>query len=165
MASTSTNKQPLFIDRVFHYVKNLDDAYNNGLDIKGTNNAELLIDAIGSDGAIVEDIYVIARPKDTDNSPTAAVAHTVNLYISTARDYLRESEAYFIGSVESQTTAKAVSRWTEMPKTLAPVPQVGTTEFKNTALYIPKGYALWAAREGSGNIQGAPLIGCQGGWY
>tara|TARA_B100000073_G_C23681537_1_gene552735 strand:+ start:14 stop:496 length:483 start_codon:yes stop_codon:yes gene_type:complete len=160
MASTSTNKQPLFIDRVLHYVKDLDQA-NNGRDdgtikVSGTNSAELLVDAISTDGAIVEDLYLISR---------SDVAHIVNLYLSTARDYLRESQASFIGSLESAVTERTVVRWSDMPRTLAPVPQVGDTEAKNTALYIPKGYALWAARQGNDDATNGPLIGCQGGWY
>ena len=164
MASTSTNKQPLFIDRVLHYVVNLDQSTNDGLDVQGGNTAALLVDATGSDGAIIEDIYAIARPTDPANNATAAVAHTVNLYISTARDYLRPNEASFIGSITSETTAKSVTHWDDMPRTLAPVPQVNSDKYNN-ALFLPKGYSLWAAREGSSNISGAPLIGCQGGWY
>ena len=154
MASTSTNKQPLFIDRVLHYVKNLDEAYNDGLDIVGTNNAEPLVDAVSSDGAIIEDIYLISRGNSYD----------VNLYLSTARDYLRPNESVFVGKITSASTAGDVVRWEEMPKTLAPVPQVGD-EPANRAFYLPKGYALWAARNGSTNVTDGPLVGCQGGWY
>ena len=75
MAATSTNKQPLLVDHVLHYVVNLDTSTNDGMDITGTNTASLLVDATNTDGAILEDIYVIAR---------GAVAHKVNLYISSA---------------------------------------------------------------------------------
>ena len=155
MASTSTNKQPLFIDRVLHYVVNLDTATNDGLDIVGTNTAKLIVDAVSSDGAIIEDIYAIAR----STSP-----YTVNLYISTARDYLRPNESAFVGKLTSPTTAGERVEWTGMPKSLAPVPQVGS-EPANKAFYLPKGYALWAARQGSTNVSDGPLLGCQGGWY
>ena len=57
-----------------------------------------------------------------------------------------------------------VVRWEEMPKTLVPAPQVGTEAF-NRAFYLPKGYALWAARESTANVTDGPLLGCQGGWY
>ena len=56
MAATSTNKQPLLVDRVLHYVRNLDNAINTTLDIVGINTAVLVVDAISSDGAILEDI-------------------------------------------------------------------------------------------------------------
>ena len=47
MAATSTNKQPLLIDRVLHYVVNL-DTINDGMDIVGTNTAILLVDGTTS---------------------------------------------------------------------------------------------------------------------
>ena len=155
MAATSTNKQPLLVDHVLHYVVNLDTSVNDGLDIVGTNTATLIIDGTTSDGAIVEDVYAIAR---------GTTAYKVNLYISSARDYLRPNEAVFVGSVTSATTIGNVVRWDEMPKTLVPAPQVGT-EPTNRAFYLPKGSALWAAREGSSNVSDGPLLGCQGGWF
>ena len=155
MAATSTNKQPLLIDRVLHYVVNLDTSINDGMDIVGTNTATLLVDGVNTDGAILEDIYTISR----GTSP-----YTVNLYISSARDYLRPNEAVFVGSITSATTKGDVVRWDEMPKTLAPAPQVGDEPY-NRAFYLPKGYALWAARESTANVTDGPLLGCQGGWY
>ena len=155
MAATSTNKQPLLVDHILHYVVNLDTSLNNGIDIAGTNTAILIVDSTTADGAIIEDIYTIAR---------GTTASTVNLYLSTAQDYLRPNQAVFIGSVTSATTIGNVVRWEEMPKTLAPVPQVGTESF-NRALYVPKGYALWAARNSSSNMTDGPILGCQGGWF
>jgi hypothetical protein len=155
MAATSTNKQPLLVDNKLHYAVNLDTATNDGLDIAGTNTAVLLVDGTSSDGAIIEDIYSIAR---------GAVGYKVNLYISTANDYLRPNQAVIIGTFTSATTAGNVIRWEEMPKSLAPVPQVGSESF-NRALYIPKGKTLWAAREGTANVTDAPIVACQGGWY
>lgn len=155
MAATSTNKQPLLVDHIFHYAINLDTALNDGMDIAGTNTAALILDSTSADGAIIEDVYTIAR---------GTTASTVNLYLSTAQDYLRPNQSVYIGKVVSATTIGNVVRWEEMPKTLAPVPQVGTESF-NRALYVPKGYALWAARDSSTNITDGPILGCQGGWY
>ncbi len=161
MAATSTNKQPLLVDHVLHYVVNLDTSTNLNagdgapFDITGSNTAALIVDATNSDGAIIEDIYVIAR---------SAVAHKVNLYISSARDYLRPNESNFVGTLTSPTTKGEASHWSGMPLTLTPVPQVGSNPF-NQAFYLPKGTALWAARESSSNLSDGPLIGCQGGWY
>ena len=155
MAATSTNKQPLLVDHVLHYVVNLDTATNNGMDILGTNTATLLVDSTTADGALIEDIYTISR----GTSP-----YKVNLYISTARDYLRPNEATFVGSITAATTKGNVVHWEEMPRVLAPVPQQGDKAY-NQAFYLPKGAALWAAREGDSNVSDGPLIGCQGGWY
>ena len=155
MAATSTNKQPLLVDHVLHYVVNLDTAINDGMDIVGSNTAQLLVDASTSDGAIIEDIYTIAR---------GSTGYKVNLYISSARDYLRPNESVFVGTITSSTTKGNVVRWEEMPKSLTPIPQVGTESF-NRALYLPKGKVLWAARESSSNVADGPLLGCQGGWF
>ena len=154
MAATSTNKQPLLVDHVLHVVANLDTATNNGVDI-GNNDARLLVDSTSADGAIIEDVYLISR---------GTSAYDVNLYISTARDYLRPNETYYVGTIKSATTAKDVTRWDEMPYCLVPTPHVGN-DSRNRAFYLPKGYALWAARDADTPVTDGPLIGVQGGWY
>ena len=155
MAATSTNKQPMLIDHVLHYVVNLDSATNSSIDIVGTNTASIIVNAINTDGAIIEDIYTIARGTND---------YKINLYLSSASDYLRPNESIFIGQLTSATTVGNVTHWEDMPFVLVPVPQVGS-ETRNRALYIPKGKALWAARESGVLVTDGPLLGCQGGWY
>jgi len=155
MAATSTNKQPLLVDRVLHYVVDLNSAAVAAINVGGTNTALLIVDGTQQDGAIIEDIYAISR---------GAVESTINLYLSSAFDYLRPNEGVFIGSFKSATTAGEVTRWEEMPKILAPMPQTGS-EAQFRALYIPKGRALWAARQDTNVTNDGPLLGCQGGWY
>ncbi len=155
MAATSTNKQPLLIDRVLHKAVDLSQNFISDINVSGTNSAALIVDSTSLDGAIIEDIYAIARK---------ASAYTINLYLSSANDYLRPQEGVFIGTFDSATTVGSVSHWDEMPKILAPMPHVGS-EGQFRALYIPKGRALWAAFEGSGIDAEAPILGAQGGWY
>ena len=154
MATTSTNKQPLLVDRVFHEIVNTNLSYNDGLDIVGTNSAALLINCIGTDGAICEHIYSIAR---------GSQEYVVNFYLSSNNDYLRPAEAFFIGSMASATTEKGVTLL-DLPKCLTPTPRVGS-DAKNTALYIPSSKALWVARDGTVDVADAPLVGAQGGYY
>jgi hypothetical protein len=142
MAATSTNKQPLLVDRVLHSVIDL-------------NSAVLVVDATNSDGCIIESIYSISRSTST---------YTINLYLSSSSDYLRPNEGIFIGSFKSATTKGSVTTWDEMPKILAPMPQTGT-EQQFRALYIPKGKTLWAAREATTAATDGPILGAQGGWY
>jgi hypothetical protein len=155
MAATSTNKQPLLVDHVLHYAVSLDTSINDGLDISGTNTAVLIVDSTSADGAIIEDTYAISR---------GTTAYKINLYISSAQDYLRPNQATFIGSFTSATTTGNVVSWENMPRTLTPVPQVGDEPY-NRALYIPKGKALWVARDSTANVTDAPILGCQGGWF
>jgi len=163
MASTSTNKQPLLVDRPLHTLCNVDKAITGNpapgqssasVDILGTNTAVPAVNAIGTDGAVIEDIYTLAR---------GTTARTVNLYFSTQADFLR-SDALFIGQVISSTTISAVTHWDHMPYTLAPVPQVGSAAW-NQALYIPSGTCLWVARQNTTNIDDGPIVGFSGGWY
>ncbi len=100
MASTSTNKQPLLVDSVLHKVVNLDTAITATIDISGTNTAELIVNAVSTDGAIIEHIYSIAR---------GTSAETINLYLSSATDYLRPTEGVLVGQFESATTVGAVT--------------------------------------------------------
>ena len=155
MAATSTNKQPLLVDHVLHYAVDLSSSFISDINVSGTNSAELIVDSTSLDGAIIEDIYAISRK---------ASEFTINLYISTANDYLRPQQGVFIGQFKSATTIAAVSHWEDMPRILAPMPQTGdVAQFK--ALYVPKGRALWAAFQGTGVDADAPVLGAQGGWY
>ena len=152
MASTSTNKQPLLVDRVFHEIVNTNLAYNAGLDVIGTNSAALLLNCIGGDGAIVEYAYLISR----------GATHTINFYLSTNNDYLRPTEAFFIGKIDSDGVAGNVTELA-LPKCMTPVPQ--HTDVKNTGLYVPANKALWVARDGNADIGNGPLVGVQGGYF
>ncbi len=166
MASTSTNKQPLLVDRVLHEVVDLAGATvaeNAGVDIAGTNNASIVIDSTTADGCIIEDIYSIAR--------TISTGYKINLYLSSASDYLRQQQAVFVATLTAGTTVGARTHITALPYILAPVPQTansGTDAIRFKALYVPKGKALWAAVEqqsASDTATAAPLLGVQGGWY
>jgi hypothetical protein len=164
MASTSTNKQPLLVDRVLHEVVDLASATVAelaGLDITGTNSAVILIDCTSNDGALIEDIYTIAREVTT--------GYKVNLYLSTAADYLRPQQSVYVSSIAGGTTAgqKVRINKTDLPSVLAPMPQTGS-DSQFSALYIPRGKALWAAVEQQSptdQAPAAPLLGVQGGFY
>lgn len=160
MASTSTNKQPLLIDRVFHQtVKS--DALASGsattVDIAGTNASSVLLNCSTNDGALVEDIYSIARGTN---------ARTINLYFSGSTDYLRADEATFIGQFSSGTSVGTVTRWDVMPNVLVPVPRVGS-DAQLKGLYVPKGKVLWCTLQeaAASNSATNPIIGAQGGFY
>ena len=160
MASTSTNKQPLLIDRVFHQTVKTDSLASGSadtVDIAGTNASAVLLNCSSNDGALVEAIYSIARGTD---------ARTINLYLSGSTDYLRADEGTFIGQFQSGTSVGTVSDWDSMPKVLVPVPRVGSTaQFKG--LYVPKGKVLWCTLQEAAAINSVanPIVGAQGGFY
>lgn len=160
MASTSTNKQPLLVDRVFHSTIKTDklaSGSSTSVDVAGTNASAVLLNCSANDGAVIENIYTIARGTD---------ARTVNLYFSSSTDYLRADEGTFIGQFQSGTSIGTVTQWDSMPSVLAPSPKVGSdAQFK--ALYVPKGTVVWVTLQEASSIDSAanPIVGAQGGFY
>ena len=157
MATTATNKQPLLVDRVFHNVvkgNTLTSGSATSLNIEGTNESTILLDCTSSDGGLVEDLYVIAR---------STTAFTALFFLSSSVDYLRPSEAVYVGQITSSTTA-AVHTSSSI---LAPLPHVGSAA-QLEALYVPKGQALWCSLQLAGphgTPDNTPIIGAQGGFY
>ena len=162
MATTATNKQPLLVDRVFHNVietNTLTSGSETSLDILGTNQSAVLVDCTTNDGGIVEDLYAIARTSTT-------TAYTVMFYLSSSVDYLRPGEGVYVGQIATDTTGGTVSQSDQLPRILAPMPHTGDVSFAS-ALYVPKGKALWTSLQTSGPINSAdtPIVGAQGGFY
>ena len=153
----------MLIDRVLHVVKDLKGRFVSstaGIEIGGTNNADLLVDGTTTDGCIIEEVYAYSRGS----------AYAVNLYISSASDYLRPQQGVFIGTFSCTAVAESKSTWDGAPSILAPVPGANTSEGiqQFQALYIPKGKALWAAvvqTDVDDDAATAPIIGAQGGYY
>ena len=163
MATTSTNKQPLLVDRVFHYAvssRDLASGSSTSVDIEGTNVSAVLVDCTRNDGGVIEDLYVISRASAEGNSYTAL------FYLSSAVDYLRPSEAVYVGKLESVDTYSSISRSDELPYVLAPLPHAGNAS-QVRSFYLPKGRALWCTIQVAGVVtaQDTPIIGAQGGFY
>ena len=155
MATTASNKQPMLVDHVLHTVVSLNDSIVSSVAFTGANTAKAIVNAIGTDGCLIEDIYSIS---------TGAVSLPINLFFSRSQDYLRPTEGVFIGQFNSGSAPAARTEWEEMPKVLSPMPHTGT-EAQFRALYIPKGMVLWAAVESDTAPDNAPILGVQGGWY
>ena len=163
MATTSTNKQPLLVDRVFHNYVAADrlNSGSDGLDIIGANSSKVLVDCTTNDGGIIEELYLISRGVDSDGSQ-----FTVNFYTSPSTDFLRADEAIFIGQVTASATAAEISTPETMPRVLAPLPHTGT-ESQVGAYYVPRGKAVWCTLQLQLPDTGpnAPIVAAQGGFY
>jgi len=168
MASTSTNKQPLLVDRVLYEscgTELLASGSDTSVDIVGTNSSKVLVDCTTNDGAIIEDMFTIAR---------GSTAYKVLFYMSTAVDYLRADQAVYVGDITAATTSGEFTNVAYLPRVLAPVPQTGNitglpdgVPLKNQALYVPRGRALWVTlqRLTAPNSTTAPIAGVQGGFF
>ena len=160
MASTSTNKQPLLIDRVFNNLitsNTLASGSATSINILGSNASSVLVDCTTNDGGIIEDLWTISR---------STTPYTVLFYMSTAIDYLRSTEAVYVGEITTSQTVGTYTNVAQLPAVLAPVPQVGSNP-KNSAFYVPSGKALWATIKLATPIGSdeSPIIGAQGGFY
>ena len=146
MASTSTNKQPLLVDRVFSQTKDLTGRFiptGVGIDLQSGSQGELILDCTKNDGAVIEDICAFARgnlPKsyentddrqtDIDNGDTAlqqTLGYVINLYLCPSTTYLDPASAFYIGSFEGGIKEGSRTMFWGMPHMHAPVAHVGST--------------------------------------
>ena len=193
MASTSTNKQPLLVDRPFY--KAVDTAIAGTLPgdvaIDPTQAVgALLVDCTQNDGAICEHIFTFARevtqetyeedPNKVSNPPVGKWGYLVNFYMCPSNTVFNPQAAFYVGTVVSGTMESDKMYLQNLPEIIAPVAAMGSIEREGgevkptqfRALYIPKGQCLWAAAvqqfmtDGSTDtaVQ-APIACVQGGFY
>ena len=171
MAATSTNKQPLLIDRPLHAMATISAQKTGNTGYWLSNNScSVLVDCTQNDGALIEDLYVISRE---------ASQHNISFFMSNTTDVLRESDTtnvIYVTRIESSSTPGKIVHADEMPFGVAPYPTVPIAnansreagQFKS--LYIPKGKVLWvgravAATAANLDFTTAPVAGAQGGFY
>lgn len=173
MASTSTNKQPLLVDRPLHIVKDLTTRFVDvdvDIDPGAGNRALLLLDCTQNDGAIIESVYAYGR---VPQAP-ATEGYDIILYLCKNNTVLDPAGAFFVGGFTAADNPGERKSWSMAPEVLAPVARLGSeddtfvvpTYFR--ALYVPKGECLYAAvvkQTADDPCVYAPLIGIQGGYY
>jgi hypothetical protein len=165
MASTSTNKAPLLIDRPLLEIKRLDGTStpSGSVDPGSGTNAVLLVDCTANDGALIEAVQLVQR--------VAGNTTVVNLYLS-ANAGLLGGDGFFLaqanlsGGGDPGATANF-----SLPLLLAPAPHAGGNDAATDAipqfqgLRLARGWALWAACNSSTPVANAPLVLAQGGFY
>jgi hypothetical protein len=193
MASTSTNKQPLLVDRPLSVVKDTSGAvvgtFPPGTAIDPQTSAGvLLVDCTKNDGAVIEYAYTLARaidfesyeedPNEDDTQVLGTNGYIVNFYFCPSNTVFNPANAYFLGAVVAGTDEGQKVIWVDMPFNHAPVANLGS-EPEDIAeptymrgLYVPKGQCLWAGAvqqylDAGATDPGtlAPLVGVQGGYY
>ena len=154
MASTSTNKQPMMVDRPFLRGAKINSSTTtvSPVNTEFANLIQLVRvgDIPSEDAAIVEDIFVVSNEGYPDDGGVRASAFGLYVYApnqaapSTASPILINK--FTVGL--SGSTEGLIQR-VELPKTIAPTPQTGDTNLlrpielgANEALYLEKGYIL-----------------------
>lgn len=148
MSSTSTNKQPLLVDRPLHTFAILGatpclaDA-NDFATILG-GGCSLLVDCSDNDGAVVDSLSIVCTRANTGQS-------AVLFFVSESPTIfgITESNTVLVASAVIQSGAPGDRTNVSLPPLTIPVPNLGgqtsPTEFskKNTGLYIPSGALLY----------------------
>ena len=185
MSSTSTNKQPLMVDRPFLRGCKVNSGSTVTVDSSSPdfgNLAQLVRvgDIPSEDGALVEDLFVVSNEGYPNDSGVRSAAFGVYLYAPN-QSSPATSAAMMLGKFEvglSGDTEGLIQR-VELPATVAPTPQTGDTNLvrpieigKSEALYLEKGYILCIAYLGNGpaSVSGGlspsgVTIFAQGGFY
>ena len=149
MSSSSTNKQPLLVDRPLHEyavlgsVPALLDSLNFATILSG--GVTELVNCFDEDGAVVDSLSILVNQANT----TAA---TVIFFLSESPTPLGVSALNTVHVASAAITSLAAGERVNVPLPLLciPVPNLGgqssPTEAskKNTGLYVPKGKVLYA---------------------
>lgn len=172
MASSSTNKQPLLVDRPLHEAvviggtSGLSSATNLNTPI--ASGLTLLVDCAGNDGAVLDSVSVLITESSTTQS-------TVALYINDGT-----ANYTYVGGVAipgGNTLGTRVN--VSLPPLSIPVPNLASpaatmatypseTDKKNTGLLIPAGKSLYAGVSAALTAPSAAtrvVVAAQGGYY
>lgn len=185
MASTSTNKQPLMVDRPFFRGAKINNGNTVVTDSSSPDFGNLVQlvrvgDIPSEDGALVEDLFVVSNEGYPNDSGVRSAAFGVYVYAPN-QAAPSTSAAMLLGKFEvglSGDTEGLIQR-VELPATVAPTPQTGDTNLvrpieigKSEALYLEKGYILCVGYLGNGPaaVSGGlspsgVTIFAQGGFY
>ncbi|WP_126146894.1 hypothetical protein [Synechococcus elongatus] len=154
MASTSTNKQPVMIDRPFHRGRLITSQVVADFRTPG-NGATILLDCTENDGAIVDTAYVFGASNN---------AGEVALYITTAATIINVNNTNTWPVAYLNVNAPAVGGHflLDLPELSTPVPRSGVNA-KNRGILVEKGEILIGAKIGAPWPTGH-FLGIQGGF-
>lgn len=185
MASTSTNKQPLMVDRPFFRGAKINNGTTRVTNPSNPDFGDLIQlvrvgDLPSEDGALVEDIFVVSSEGYPNNGGVRTAAFGVYVYAPN-QAAPSTSTALLVSKFQvglSGDTEGVIQR-VELPATVAPTPQTGNTNLifpiergKSEAMYLEKGYILCIGYLGNGpsaisgglSASGVTIM-AQGGFY
>ena len=153
MASTSSNKMPLLVDRPLHSFATLGDiaalTTATNFNTPSAAGCVLLVDCSANDGAIVDSVSIIANEASTTASIVLlflSVATTATS-VSSANSVCVASEAIASTAVGDRTNISLPALSVPVPNLASPAATMATypaeLDKKNTGLYIPSGATLF----------------------
>lgn len=148
MSSSSTNKQPLLIDRPLHEyavlgpVPGLIDPLNFSSLLAG--GCVDLVNCIDNDGAVVDSLSIVANQANTSTVKVIA-------FLSTSPTSQGVSSLNTVAVAAAEVVSAAAGQRTNisLPPLSVPVPNLGAmvspgeADKKGTGIYVPKGKVLY----------------------
>jgi len=169
MSSTSTNKQPALIDRPFLRGAKLSSATTIVDPVNPTFSNLIQVVRVGDlpseDAALCEDLFLVSQETFADNSASARRTAEFGIYVYAPNQASPSTSAPLqIAQIEVNLSGalNGVLQRLVLPKTVAPVPAVGSTgggrpidQGASEGLYLEKGYILCIGYLGAGDATGA----------
>ena len=153
MATSSSNKMPLLVDRPMHSFATVGGtaaiSTATNLNTPSAAGCVLLVDCSGNDGAVIDSLSILALEANTTARAVLAFLSTA----TTAASVTTANTAYVAGATIG-SSAKGDRTNVPLPALSVPVPNLASPaatmasypnelEKKNTGLYIPSGALLY----------------------
>lgn len=153
MATSSSNKMPLLVDRPLHSFATLGGAaaLTTATDFNTPNGGGcvLLVDCLSNDGAVVDSLSIVANEASTTASKVL-----VFLSIAASAASITSANTVLVANETISSSAAGERTNISLPPLSVPVPNLAgpaatTTTFasetdkKNTGLYVPSGAVLY----------------------
>jgi len=148
LATSSSNKMPLLVDRPLHSFATIGGAAGltsaTNFNTPNGGGCVLLVDCISNDGAVVDSLSIIANEASTNQ-------HQVLVFLSVAASSssITSANSVCVASATISSSAPGERTNIPLPPLCIPVPNlgadssVGETDKKNTGLYVPSGATLF----------------------
>lgn len=153
MSSSSTNKQPLLIDRPLHSFVSLGAigclVSSTDFNSVAGSGCSLLVDCSSNDGAFIDSISIVATQASTTASKVLVLLSTTATAasITAANTVCVASETIASVAAGDRTNISLPPICVPVPNLASPAATVATypseTTKKNTGLLVPAGGALW----------------------
>jgi hypothetical protein len=153
LATSSSNKMPLLVDRPLHSFATLGGAAglttSTNFNTPSGGGCALLVDCQSNDGAVVDSISIIAT-----EASTSAVNVLVFLSVAASAAAITAADTACVASAAIASSSAGQRTNISLPPLSVPVPNLAgpaatTTTFasetdkKNTGLYVPSGALLY----------------------
>ena len=148
MATSSSNKMPLLVDRPLHSFATIGGAAGltsaTNFNTPNGGGCVLLVDCISNDGAVVDSLSIIANEASTNSNQVV-----VFLSVAASASSITSANTVCVANATISSSAAGERTNIPLPPLCIPVPNLGgdssvnETDKKNTGLYVPSGATLF----------------------